>query len=152
MIYYRCSDEVNPRKQPYKFSNKKLRDLGLEFTPVKQCLYDTVKSLQEKGHLPIVTHHQDDSNQIQAWLSESIFAFVFAEAYWMIDTTNNLFILLSKHDTFHCYDKFKYKMANFVIIEYVFLYDQFTSVNKMKCFFRIYPQWFYQNLLSWWKG
>nr|CAB3481078.1 unnamed protein product [Digitaria exilis] len=50
----RCSDEVNPRKQPYKFTNQKLRDLGLEFRPVSQSLYDTVKSLQEKGHLPVL--------------------------------------------------------------------------------------------------
>ncbi|KAJ0074922.1 hypothetical protein Patl1_34742 [Pistacia atlantica] len=49
----KCSDEKNPRVKPYKFSNKKLKDLGLEFTPAKQCLYDAVKSLQEKGHLPI---------------------------------------------------------------------------------------------------
>ncbi|KAF8389198.1 hypothetical protein HHK36_025891 [Tetracentron sinense] len=47
----KCSDEVKPRVKPYKFSNQKIKDLGLEFTPVKQCLYDTVKSLQEKGHL-----------------------------------------------------------------------------------------------------
>ncbi|XP_073036676.1 cinnamoyl-CoA reductase 1-like [Primulina eburnea] len=49
----KCSDEKNPRKKPYKFSNQKLKNLGLEFTSVKQSLYDTVKSLQEKGHLPI---------------------------------------------------------------------------------------------------
>ncbi|CAI9766164.1 unnamed protein product [Fraxinus pennsylvanica] len=49
----KCSDEKNPRRKPYKFSNQKLKDLGLEFTPVKQCLYDTVKSLQDKGHIPI---------------------------------------------------------------------------------------------------
>ncbi|WJX42624.1 Cinnamoyl-CoA reductase 2 [Trifolium repens] len=49
----KCSDEKNPRVKPFIFSNQKLKDLGLEFTPVKQCLYDTVKSLQEKGHLPI---------------------------------------------------------------------------------------------------
>uniref|UniRef100_A0A453QYP1 Uncharacterized protein n=1 Tax=Aegilops tauschii subsp. strangulata TaxID=200361 RepID=A0A453QYP1_AEGTS len=48
----RCSDEVNPRKQPYKMSNQRLRELGLEFTPVAQCLYDTVVSFQEKGVLP----------------------------------------------------------------------------------------------------
>ncbi|KAJ0965863.1 hypothetical protein J5N97_027001 [Dioscorea zingiberensis] len=51
----RCSDEVNPRKQPYKLSNKKLKDLGLQFIPAKQSFYETVKSLQEKGHLPIVS-------------------------------------------------------------------------------------------------
>ncbi|KAA3489384.1 cinnamoyl-CoA reductase 1-like [Gossypium australe] len=56
-----CSDEKNPRAKPYKFTNQKLRDLGLEFTPVKQCLYETVKSLQEKGHLPIPAQHQEDS-------------------------------------------------------------------------------------------
>ncbi|XP_068636965.1 cinnamoyl-CoA reductase 1-like [Aristolochia californica] len=48
----KCSDEVNPMKKPFKFSNKKLRDLGLHFMPVKESLYETVKSLQEKGHLP----------------------------------------------------------------------------------------------------
>ena len=45
---------MNPRKQAYKFTNQKLRDLGLEFRPVSQSLYDTVKSLQEKGHLPVL--------------------------------------------------------------------------------------------------
>nr|ACZ59064.1 cinnamoyl CoA reductase [Eucalyptus pilularis] len=55
----KCSDEVNPRVKPYKFSNQKLRDLGLEFTPVKQCLYETVKSLQEKGHLAIPSPPED---------------------------------------------------------------------------------------------
>ncbi|KAK3427787.1 hypothetical protein EUGRSUZ_F03954, partial [Eucalyptus grandis] len=40
----KCSDEVNPRAKPYKFSTRKLRDLGMEFTLVKQCLYDTVTS------------------------------------------------------------------------------------------------------------
>ncbi|KAJ8634805.1 hypothetical protein MRB53_009072 [Persea americana] len=49
----KCSDEVNPRKKPYKFSNQRLKDLGLQFAPVKQCLYDTVKCLQDKGHLPL---------------------------------------------------------------------------------------------------
>ncbi|KAK4395405.1 Cinnamoyl-CoA reductase 1 [Sesamum angolense] len=55
----KCSDENNPRKKAYKFSNQKLKELGLEFTPVKQCLYDTVKSLQEKGHLPIPTQNAE---------------------------------------------------------------------------------------------
>jgi len=44
---------VNPRKQPYKISNQKLRDLGLEFTPAAQALYDTVICFQEKGIIPI---------------------------------------------------------------------------------------------------
>ncbi|KAL5574472.1 hypothetical protein UlMin_016171 [Ulmus minor] len=62
----KCSDEVNPRAKPYKFSNQKLKDLGFEFTPVKQCLYDTVRSLQEKGHLPIPTPNNEDSLKIQS--------------------------------------------------------------------------------------
>ncbi|KAJ7004795.1 cinnamoyl-CoA reductase 1 [Populus alba] len=61
----KCSDEKNPRKQPYKFSNQKLRDLGFEFTPVKQCLYETVKSLQERGHLPIPKQAAEESLKIQ---------------------------------------------------------------------------------------
>nr|XP_009383186.1 PREDICTED: cinnamoyl-CoA reductase 1-like [Musa acuminata subsp. malaccensis] len=48
-----CSDEVNPRKKPYKFSNQQLKDLGVQFRSVIQSLYDTGKSLQEKGHLPL---------------------------------------------------------------------------------------------------
>ncbi|KAJ1410039.1 hypothetical protein SESBI_22274 [Sesbania bispinosa] len=55
----KCSDEKNPRVKPYIFSNKKLKDLGFEFTPVKQCLYETVKNLQEKGHLPVPTKEED---------------------------------------------------------------------------------------------
>ncbi|KAI5600689.1 hypothetical protein BDE02_01G042100 [Populus trichocarpa] len=57
----KCSDEKNPRKQPYKFTNQKIKDLGIEFTAVKQCLYETVKSLQEKGHLPIPKQAKDGS-------------------------------------------------------------------------------------------
>uniref|UniRef100_A0A1D1YB03 cinnamoyl-CoA reductase n=1 Tax=Anthurium amnicola TaxID=1678845 RepID=A0A1D1YB03_9ARAE len=49
----KCSDEVNPRVKPFKISNQKLKELGLTFIPAKQSLYDTVKSLQEKGHLPV---------------------------------------------------------------------------------------------------
>ncbi|KAH8522595.1 hypothetical protein H0E87_003292 [Populus deltoides] len=60
----KCSDEKNPRKQPYKFTNQKIKDLGIEFTPVKQCLYESVKSLQEKGHLPI-PKQAEDSVKIQ---------------------------------------------------------------------------------------
>ena len=62
-----CSDEKNPRKQPYKFTNQKIKDLGIEFTPVKQCLYESVKSLQEKGHLPI-PKQAEDSVKIQQGL------------------------------------------------------------------------------------
>ncbi|XP_050939235.1 cinnamoyl-CoA reductase 1-like isoform X2 [Cucumis melo] len=51
----KCSDEVNPRKKPYKYTVEKVKSLGMEFTPIKQCIYETVKSLQEKGHLPLPT-------------------------------------------------------------------------------------------------
>ncbi|XP_021821850.1 cinnamoyl-CoA reductase 1-like [Prunus avium] len=61
----KCSDEVNPRVKPYKLTTQKLQDLGVEFTPVKQCLYETVKSLQEKGHLPVLKP-QEDSIKIQS--------------------------------------------------------------------------------------
>ncbi|XP_022982786.1 cinnamoyl-CoA reductase 1-like [Cucurbita maxima] len=54
----KCSDEVNPRKKPYKYSVEKLKSLGMEFTPIKQCIYETVKSLQEKGHLPLPSQLQ----------------------------------------------------------------------------------------------
>ncbi|KAJ6713125.1 CINNAMOYL-COA REDUCTASE-LIKE PROTEIN [Salix purpurea] len=37
----------------YPIPHQKIKDLGIEFIPVKQCLYETVKSLQESGHLPI---------------------------------------------------------------------------------------------------
>ncbi|XP_058073608.1 cinnamoyl-CoA reductase 1-like isoform X4 [Magnolia sinica] len=49
----KCSDQIKPRAKPYKLSNQRLKDLGLIFTPVRQSLHDTVKSLQEKGHIPI---------------------------------------------------------------------------------------------------
>ncbi|CAK9186826.1 unnamed protein product [Ilex paraguariensis] len=61
----KCSDETKPRAKAYKFSNLKLKDLGLEFTSVKQCLYDTVRSLQEKGHLPLPTQN-DESLRIHS--------------------------------------------------------------------------------------
>ncbi|KAL5728882.1 cinnamoyl-CoA reductase [Ranunculus cassubicifolius] len=56
----KCSDEVNPRVKPYKFSNQKLMDLGLIFTSARESLYETVKSLQEKGHLPIFPQTEVD--------------------------------------------------------------------------------------------
>ncbi|KAL8139348.1 hypothetical protein V2J09_005369 [Rumex salicifolius] len=62
----KCSDEVNPRAKPYKFTNEKLKKLGFEFTPTKQCLYDTVKSLQEKGHLPVPPQQQEDPIYIKS--------------------------------------------------------------------------------------
>ncbi|XP_077217421.1 cinnamoyl-CoA reductase 1-like isoform X2 [Tasmannia lanceolata] len=49
----KCSDEVKPRVKPYKLSNQRLKELGLQFTPVDQSLYETVKSLQDKGRIPL---------------------------------------------------------------------------------------------------
>lgn len=77
-VHGRCSDEANPRKQPYKMSNQKLQDLGLEFRPVSQSLYETVKSLQEKGHLRVLSEQTETDKEtpnaelqigvtIQAW-------------------------------------------------------------------------------------
>ncbi|CAK9322454.1 unnamed protein product [Citrullus colocynthis] len=54
----KCSDEINPRKKPYKYTVEKLKSLGMEFTPIKQCIYETVKSLQDKGHLPLPSQLQ----------------------------------------------------------------------------------------------
>lgn len=62
----RCSDEANPRKQPYKMSNQKLQDLGLKFRPVSQSLYETVKSLQEKGHLPVLSEQAEADKETLA--------------------------------------------------------------------------------------
>lgn len=47
----RCKDEVNPPKKGYKFTNQPLKDLGINFTPVHEYLYEAVKSLQEKGFI-----------------------------------------------------------------------------------------------------
>nr|GMD11918.1 cinnamoyl-CoA reductase 1-like [Ipomoea batatas] len=55
----KCKDEMKPRAIPYKFNNEKIKNMGLEFTPVKQCLYETVKSLQEYGHLPVPIQNED---------------------------------------------------------------------------------------------
>ncbi|KAF3325855.1 cinnamoyl-CoA reductase 2-like protein [Carex littledalei] len=53
-ITMRCKDEKSPRNKGFIFNNQKLKDMGIEFTPVRECLYETVKSLQEKQILPVV--------------------------------------------------------------------------------------------------
>uniref|UniRef100_A0ACD5ZBL8 Uncharacterized protein n=1 Tax=Avena sativa TaxID=4498 RepID=A0ACD5ZBL8_AVESA len=50
-VTVKYEDDGKPMAQPYRFSNRRLKDLGLEFTPVKTSLYETVISLQQKGHL-----------------------------------------------------------------------------------------------------
>jgi cinnamoyl-CoA reductase len=54
---------VNPPVIGYKFTNQRLKDLGMDFVPVLQCLYETVKSLQEKGMLPVLPP-KDDQDQL----------------------------------------------------------------------------------------
>uniref|UniRef100_A0A0E0NMN1 NAD-dependent epimerase/dehydratase domain-containing protein n=1 Tax=Oryza rufipogon TaxID=4529 RepID=A0A0E0NMN1_ORYRU len=51
----KCEDEGNQMVKPYKFSNQRLRDLGLEFTPLRKSLHEAIECLQRKGHLPVVT-------------------------------------------------------------------------------------------------
>ncbi|RLM65633.1 hypothetical protein C2845_PM16G13180 [Panicum miliaceum] len=52
----RCKDEVNPPKKGYKFTNQPLKDLGIKFTPLREYLYEAVKSLQEKGFIQKTTY------------------------------------------------------------------------------------------------
>jgi hypothetical protein len=40
--------------KPYRFSNQRVKDLGLEFTPLKKSLYEAVVCMQKKGHLPVM--------------------------------------------------------------------------------------------------
>ena len=47
----RSEDDGKPMVKPYKFSNQRLKDLGMELTPLRESLYETVISLQHKGHL-----------------------------------------------------------------------------------------------------
>lgn len=49
----KCEDDGKPMVKPYKFSNQRLKDLGLEFTPLRKSLYEAVVCLQQKGHLPL---------------------------------------------------------------------------------------------------
>jgi cinnamoyl-CoA reductase len=44
--------------KPFKFSNQRLKNLGLEFTPLKKSLYEAVVCMQQKGHLPVIREQQ----------------------------------------------------------------------------------------------
>jgi cinnamoyl-CoA reductase len=55
VVLPRCEDDGMAMARPYKFSNQRLRDLALEFTPLKKSLYEAVIRMQKKGHLPIIT-------------------------------------------------------------------------------------------------
>ncbi|CAO2047073.1 unnamed protein product [Urochloa humidicola] len=54
----KCEDDGKPMAKPYKFSNQRLKDLGLEFTPLKKSLYEAVVCMQKKGHLPVIQQQQ----------------------------------------------------------------------------------------------
>ena len=47
-ILCRCEDDGKPMAKSYKFSNQRLRNLGLDFTPLKESSYETVMCLQKK--------------------------------------------------------------------------------------------------------
>ncbi|KAJ3693330.1 hypothetical protein LUZ60_008810 [Juncus effusus] len=51
----RCKDEKNPMNKGFRFNNRRLKDLGIKFTPVSQCIYETVRSLQDKGILSFIS-------------------------------------------------------------------------------------------------
>jgi cinnamoyl-CoA reductase len=48
----------------YKFTNQRLKDLGMEFVPVLECLYETVRSLQENGILPVLPPNEQLDQQL----------------------------------------------------------------------------------------
>ncbi|XP_051212244.1 cinnamoyl-CoA reductase 1 [Lolium perenne] len=50
---YQDEGDGKPMVKPYKFSNRMLKDLGMEFTPMRESLYDTVVMLQQKGHVTV---------------------------------------------------------------------------------------------------
>nr|XP_034597373.1 cinnamoyl-CoA reductase 1-like isoform X2 [Setaria viridis] len=52
----KCENDSTPMVKPYKFSVRRLRALGMKFTPFKESAYNTVISLQENGHIPILPH------------------------------------------------------------------------------------------------
>ncbi|KAL5981979.1 NADPH-cytochrome p450 reductase [Asimina triloba] len=51
-----CSDKIKAREGPYKLSSQRLKDLGMVFTSISECLQETVESLQEKGHIIPIPH------------------------------------------------------------------------------------------------
>jgi cinnamoyl-CoA reductase len=55
---------VNPPVKGYMFSNQRLKDLGMEFVPALQCLHETVKSLQEKGMLPVLPPNDQQQDEL----------------------------------------------------------------------------------------
>ena len=58
LLFSRCEDDGKPMAKPFKFSNQRLKNLGLEFTPLKKSLYEAVVCMQQKGHLPVIREQQ----------------------------------------------------------------------------------------------
>jgi cinnamoyl-CoA reductase len=54
MCENRCKEEMSPPNKGFRFKNQRLKDIGIEFAPISECLYETVKSLLEKQILPVV--------------------------------------------------------------------------------------------------
>ncbi|KAL6912280.1 hypothetical protein ACP4OV_001085 [Aristida adscensionis] len=54
----KCEDDGKPMAKPYRFSNQRVKDLGLEFTPLRKSLYEAVICMQQKGHLPVIAQQQ----------------------------------------------------------------------------------------------
>ncbi|KAF7067920.1 hypothetical protein CFC21_073737 [Triticum aestivum] len=60
-ITSKCEEDDKLMASPYKFSNQRLEDLGLEFTDMRRTLYETVICLQQKGHVRIIVPYQRSS-------------------------------------------------------------------------------------------
>ncbi|XP_062221603.1 cinnamoyl-CoA reductase 1-like [Phragmites australis] len=57
-ITAKCEDDGKPMAKPYKFSSQRVKDLGLEFTPLRRSLYEAVTCMQQKGHLPVIAQQR----------------------------------------------------------------------------------------------
>ncbi|CAN6235385.1 unnamed protein product [Urochloa humidicola] len=68
----RCKDEVNPPNKGYKFTNQPLKDLGMKFTPLREYLYEAVRSLQEKGFIQKTTHTKVANKRIRPTPTENL--------------------------------------------------------------------------------
>ncbi|GJM87310.1 hypothetical protein PR202_ga03251 [Eleusine coracana subsp. coracana] len=50
-----CEDDGMPMANPYTSSpSQRIKDLGLQFTPLNKSLYEAVISMQQNGHLPVI--------------------------------------------------------------------------------------------------
>ncbi|KAF7061177.1 hypothetical protein CFC21_067894 [Triticum aestivum] len=60
-ITSKCEENDKSMANPYRFSNQRLEDLGLEFTDIRRTLYETVICLQQKGHVRTIVPYQRSS-------------------------------------------------------------------------------------------